>query len=1394
MSLQKAAPIQLAFSGGLDTKSSSPSVQPTQLIEAENVQFTNPGELSKRLGSVEISASSGPGEGFQGSLSTYNTSELVLAGRDTLTEAGLWSYNERGDALVLKGSLRSPEVTTSGVWNDPAGQISPDCCTAGGITLYAWNQLTQKISEGAPQALSSVSYSIVDEATQAVIVSNVALPASGSGTGQQPSCVAVGNNLFVWYVQVNGGTNHIEWSYFNVNTPAVITSGVFTPANLQGIYPFGVRPINETTQFVYWTAVSGGTTTLNGQYFDNLGNPLSPSPISWSFGTGAISCVDVVPCPAYLSEPAALMVLVGYIDSSGHFLVSAQSYAQHGLTSIATRAITASTEATQIMNITGIQNEGNGSSAGTFDIFWELAPPVGSPNYDAVVRSARTSVALSSQSGPNDLYRSAGLQSKAFLDPILGNSLVWITYDDDEQPTYFCTDANRHIVAKTLQNYGYGLSINNTFTVATLPKANLLSNGTSLIFAFPARVQFTTAPGGLVSFTTGVKRVELDFTDERFRSDQLGEGLHYGGGIISTYDGAQVVESGYNVFPPAPSGRGSTVGVSVPTPGVSGKVPQITDITFPPDVSISDSTEAVPCGAQLRAGQYFIIFDGYSFSATAYIPGAPIVSYLWFCIDGAGVDPNLNSPTIPTVPSGGVNFPIKCNISAADTLVTVIAKATSALNGVLGAVDGFLACTATSTGVQITSLAGHGAGTFWGNGIQPACTDTQMAYSVLQAGTTTLPEITSLVFPAGAFITGGQSFLLESSYRQASPVISANTLVQFYFVRTDMPHEPSTPTYVATPPAGPGGSGTYFTSVAIDIQSTYTAQQVASAVYTAVGSAIATGPSLSTAVVLWGKITGVGPSANILWGPVVETVCSESTTGNSYGVIVTTSLLLTKNADVGGNITAGTRLYEAAYEWVSAKGEYSISAPSAPFTAWTGDTAVTMTAGAPPNSQTQGSSETLSIPTYRLTGRNNCQIGLYRTIAAESGGASIFYKVATLPNNPFADTVTYQDTTSDSDLLSGVPLYTSSGEVANISPPPAQVVTQHLNRIFLAALDDENTIWYSKPWSLGYAVGFSPDFTIAVDQAGGPITALGSQDSYLVIFKQSRILVIEGNGPDVTGNNGQFSPPTIVNTDVGAINQDSIVFTPLGTLFQSLKGIYLLDRALNVTYVGAPVEGFNDLTITSAVLMPTVSQVRFGTDEGTTLLYDYQRGQWSTFTYGSEHATTWGSTYVRVADSGEVFKEQPGTYTDAGTPVALKVVTAWFKPGNALQGFARVWRVLLLGKYLSGHNVQVGIAINYDPTIVQYATFDAMAVLGGNTYGTSNPYGVGSPYGDTSGTPVEQFRIHLGHLAQKAQSYQFTITELPSGAPGAGLVLQGIGIEAGVKGTTFKVSSTRQGQ
>lgn len=57
---------------------------------------------------------------------------------------------------------------------------------------------------------------------------------------------------------------------------------------------------------------------------------------------------------------------------------------------------------------------------------------------------------------------------------------------------------------------------------------------------------------------------------------------------------------------------------------------------------------------------------------------------------------------------------------------------------------------------------------------------------------------------------------------------------------------------------------------------------------------------------------------------------------------------------------------------------------------------------------------------------------------------------------------------------------------------------------------------------------------------------------------------MQGNGPDATGANSDYGDPTLITSDVGCINDNSVVIMPQGLMFQSAKGIYLLDQSLKL--------------------------------------------------------------------------------------------------------------------------------------------------------------------------------------------------------------------------------------
>jgi hypothetical protein len=419
-----------------------------------------------------------------------------------------------------------------------------------------------------------------------------------------------------------------------------------------------------------------------------------------------------------------------------------------------------------------------------------------------------------------------------------------------------------------------------------------------------------------------------------------------------------------------------------------------------------------------------------------------------------------------------------------------------------------------------------------------------------------------------------------------------------------------------------------------------------------------------------------------------------------------------------GGLVAQQYFYQALYEWTDAKGNIFRSAPSIPVS-------ITTTTGS--------STNTIHVPTLRLTYKSNVKIVLFRWSTAQQN----YYQVTSITNptlnNPSVDSVTITDALADSAILGNSLIYTTGGVIENIGPPATSVMTIFDTRLWLVDAEDKNLLWFSKPVLESTPVEMSDLFTyfispsIAAQSSTGEITALSVMDDKLIVFKRDAIYYINGVGPDATGANNQYSQPTYISSTVGCTNQASIVFTPMGLLFQSDKGIWLLSRDLNTQYIGAPVEAYNDSTVLSSLNIPGTNQVRFTLDSGVTLMYDYFYGQWGTFTgIPGISSTLFEGMHTFIDSFGRVFQESSGSYLDGSSPVLLKFSTGWINLAG-LQGYERVYSFYLLGQFLSPHNLIVQVAYEYNPNPTQQTVISPQNYTG--IYGSDALYGQTTPYG-----------------------------------------------------------------
>ena len=500
-------------------------------------------------------------------------------------------------------------------------------------------------------------------------------------------------------------------------------------------------------------------------------------------------------------------------------------------------------------------------------------------------------------------------------------------------------------------------------------------------------------------------------------------------------------------------------------------------------------------------------------------------------------------------------------------------------------------------------------------------------------------------------------------------------------------------------------------------------------------------------------------------------------------------------ATSGGSMADGTYGIQVVWYWQDAQGQIHRSRPSAVFQ-------FTITGGG------GNGSCALVIPTLRVTAKTGTRTAPIAAVFRTSSGGTLYQRVGNGSADPVtapvystvsADTVNFSLTVADSAIAANEIIYTQGGTLPNASPGACSQIATSMARVWLAGIVGQPlAAAFSQRIVPGVPVEFANSLYLVTDPRGREITGLGVIDEKAILFKQAAIYAVAGDGPDSTGNNNLFTEPGLVTSDVGTVVPESVAITPVGLMFQTSKGKYLLDRGLSVSYIGAAVEGYNDLTCTGGVTVDGTNQVRFTASDGVALVYDYFFKQWATFAnrYGSEptftayDAVSWPRTadgpdvYVYLSTGGQVYYETPAEYADTNNPVAMSLTTAWIKLKN-LQGFVKIPWVTVLGRFFSNHVLRVGVAYDFRDVIGETHSFTP--AQGSSPYG-SGTYGAETPYGG-AGDPVYQFRFRPD--TAKCQAIQFSFTE-QSPSNGAGFALSGLTLQAAIaNGPTKKLGAAQ---
>lgn len=1198
MALQKTN-VSLSFKEGLDTKTDPKQVVFGKLLNLINGKFISPTKIQKRNGYAQV----GP------ALPSANGVDVISYNHELVSYDGeqVYSYSAETNQQILKGNKLAVDLETTPIIRNNYQQIAPDYVEhSSGLQLFIYAD---------SQNSKTIRYSLLDTTTGNFITRDVVL-ITNAATWK----ASVVNNYFVVTYSDVAGAN-LYYKAMNVATPTAFTVSGTLATNLAVYYD--VCLLNNRLYFAY--SDSSGNISLF--YLDSSLVKSSVTSVIIGIASQKITIfADTVLSELYIAYQQIGFNIIYFVRNASLGVVHA--------------SVGIGSPGSLVYSLTGTALNGSGSLY--YDGLTTVA--TGGTNVSKIENFV-ICTAVDRTGGSSSVFyvRSLRLASKAFLKDT--HSYIPCFHFSTQQSTYFVLDINGSAVTKI----AYG---NSSYADVNI-LSNSIVNGSTVSFPYLYK-DLTTSINAHIYTQSGINLATMTF-NALLDNKILANDIHTSGGILTMYDGANVVEHGFNLYPE---------NLYVTNPPASGALSagqyQYSAIYewMDNEGNIHKSAPSTP----LTISNQPIYFYGNQTTGGNIITSFSYYQnlYVGMLITGSGV-------------------PVNTRITAiTPTQITLSNNFTSSLTGNSYTVNPLLSFTVTNPGGTSLTVTGKDQFNFYGecvtgdNFITAYSTEHIVPGMTIEgAWTSSSPFNTT---PAIVNFINGNKIYLKSGVQAniTNQYVAFAASIKIYGTATN-----GSPTITATIQDYTSlvTAGDVIETYSLGWTGTHTVVSVTSTSITLNANASASG-SVSCYKIL-------PPSYFVKPG---MTISSQNASLTGINVIV----------DSVVDLTGGTGVILIKQSPVS-NFDQKIPATSGNVTF---DIATLY-------------SSWIAVPTLKITDKINTAskviISIYRTEVNQT----IFYRVTSLLsplyNDPNVDYLFFLDTIADQVVIGNDQLYTTGGEVENIAAPATSIMTSFKNRLIAVPQENRFQFWYSKQVVLGTPVEFSDVFVQNVDQRGGEITALGVMDDKLIIFKQNSIYYIVGDGPTPSGTFNDFSLPILITTDAGCSNKKSIVVMPEGLMFKSSKGIYLLSRALELKYIGADVEAYNAFDVTSAQLIPTVYEVRFTLTNGVCLSFDYYVNQWSVYSnISAVDATIFQNKYTYLQANGIILQETPGAYTDNGAFIQLYLKTSW-NSFAGLQGYERFYDMLLLGDYKSPHTLNVEFAYNFDNTSSQVTSIPVLS-------------------------------------------------------------------------------------
>jgi hypothetical protein len=439
------------------------------------------------------------------------------------------------------------------------------------------------------------------------------------------------------------------------------------------------------------------------------------------------------------------------------------------------------------------------------------------------------------------------------------------------------------------------------------------------------------------------------------------------------------------------------------------------------------------------------------------------------------------------------------------------------------------------------------------------------------------------------------------------------------------------------------------------------------------------------------------------------------------------------SAGSSGSLSAGTYGVALFYEAIDGQGLIHRSSPFQFSITVTATQTIMMNVANVPYSYRYLNAGSVSLVEYR-TAANGTSYQFVQAVSLANTGPNTFTSIA--------------DGTADSAIAINALMPTTGGILSSQHPPSFQCVERYSERVW--GIDDTGyNLYMSTQFGGGPESGDAPLFNdeLTISFSDEPLTGIKAMDDKLIVLSKSHLWYIIGQGPLSNGTGTDITTATqIPSGGVGASDWRSLVLIPSGAtaggiMFQDAASgwVYLLDRGLNLTWIGREVQDIINATnmIVSASLSPNTNQARFVMAQNNLVVsFDYATGAWNVNTYyGTGLAPTSGATSLTgqwllsgsitgspsipiVAAENTLQTNRPwwDYYSNSGTPtkvwITLSITTAWVKPAG-LQGWAMLGQMQGYAAWLDPCGVSMQASYNYNVS-QQNASFSYASLSAAN--------------------------------------------------------------------------------